>query len=279
MPRTALITGGAGGIGSAMVEALVADRLNVVIVDIDEERTVAAAKKYASVSERVAGISADLTRFEDRERLIQLAEKRFGQVDILVNNAGIVLASLRKDVLQRPAHFWEVSVDHFERIFAVHCTAPFHLSALVVPKMIARGWGRIVNVTTSLDSMLKSSFYGPSKAALEAFTSTSAIELQKYGVTSNVLIPGGLTATGMTAPLGIPADEQFQPDIMAAPIRWLASIASDGVTAKRFVAASWDTTLPPEKARARSESVVAWTGYGVQGIHPLALTENLPRFR
>ena len=95
--------------------------------------------------------------------------RRFGRIDILVNNAGIGPGSIRPDSRQRPLKFWEITPDQWRRFVAVHTTAPLALTNAVVPEMMRQGWGRIVNVTTSLGTMLNagSPTYGPSKAALE----------------------------------------------------------------------------------------------------------------
>src|SRR5207249_1922016 len=84
-----------------------------------------------------------------------------------VNNAGIGQATLRADNWQRPIRFWEIRADDWRRFVAVHTTAPLLLAQAVVPDMVAAKWGRIVNITTSLGTMIRSGSptYGPSKAA------------------------------------------------------------------------------------------------------------------
>ena len=99
--------------------------------------------------------------------------------------------------------------------------------------MMRQKWGRIVNVTTSLGTMIRegSPTYGPSKAALEAFSAIMAKDLAGTGVTVNVLVPGGVTNTGMV-PLeaGYDRAEMVQPVVMAPPLNWLVSDAAGGVT-------------------------------------------------
>ena len=120
---------------------------------------------------------------------------RFGHIDILVNNAEIGPGTIRADSWQRPIKFWEITPDQWHRFVAVHTTAPLALANAVVPEMVREGWGRIVNVTTSLGTMLNagSPTYGPSKAALEALNAIMAKDLDGTGVTVNVLVPGGVT--------------------------------------------------------------------------------------
>ena len=108
----------------------------------------------------------------------------FGRIDILANNAGIGPGSIRPDSWQRPLKFWEITPDQWRRFVAVHTTAPLALTNAVVPEMMRQGWGRIINVTTSLGTMLNAGnpTYGPSKAALEALSAIMAKDLDGTGV-------------------------------------------------------------------------------------------------
>ena len=144
------------------------------------------------------------------------------------------------------------------------------MARAAVPGMIAGGGGRIVNVTTSLDTMLAAGMapYGQSKAALEAGTAIWAKDLAGTGVTANVLVPGGPVDSAFLPPdTQFPRDKLIKPDIMAAPIVWLASPAAD-VTGRRFVARLWDTSLAPDEAARRAGAPVAWEGYGAQAVRP-----------
>jgi NAD(P)-dependent dehydrogenase (short-subunit alcohol dehydrogenase family) len=111
--------------------------------------------------------------------------------------------------------------------------------------------------------------YGPSKAALEAFSAIMAKDLAGTGVTVNVLVPGGVTNTGMV-PLeaGYAREEMIQPDIMAPPLNWLISEAAGDVTGRRFLAINWDSALPPEQAAAKAGAPVAWTEIATLPIEP-----------
>ena len=103
------------------------------------------------------------------------------------------MATIRENFWADNVKFWDVPTDKWEAVFDVNVKAPFMLAKAAVPHMIAGGWGRIVNVTTSLDTMIRPAWtpYGPSKAALEASSANWAGDLDGTGVTVNVLIPGG----------------------------------------------------------------------------------------
>jgi NAD(P)-dependent dehydrogenase (short-subunit alcohol dehydrogenase family) len=120
------------------------------------------------------------------------------------NNAGMSVSALRTDALSRPYRFWEANRAIMEQFFAVNVIAGMVLAVKLAPAMMRRGWGRIVSNTTSLDTMLKQTLYGGTKAALEAETAVMARDLAGSGVTANVLVPGGGTGTRMTDQLGLP---------------------------------------------------------------------------
>ena len=147
------------------------------------------------------------------------------------------------------------------RIIQINATGAYLMAHEAVPRMIARKWGRIVNVTTSYDTMMAPglSAYGGAKAALEANTAVWAKELDGTGVTANVLVPGGPTDTAFFPP-DFPRDKVklLNPALMGPPIQWLASGQSDGVTGFRFIARDWDTSLPPSEAAAKVKAPVAW---------------------
>jgi NAD(P)-dependent dehydrogenase (short-subunit alcohol dehydrogenase family) len=110
--------------------------------------------------------------------------------------------------------------------------------------------------------------YGPSKAALEALTAVMAEELSGTGVTANVLVPGGRADTRMIPNDGVFEDRSLlvQPEVMAAPVCWLASEASNGITNMRFRAALWDSDIPVEQAIEQSGAPAAWPQLGAQAI-------------
>jgi NAD(P)-dependent dehydrogenase (short-subunit alcohol dehydrogenase family) len=271
--RVAIVTGAAGGIGRALVGGLLGAGIRVAAVDPTEEGLAALAAEAGAAGKGAAllTITADLSRDDATADIVGRARGKFGKVDILVNNAGIGQATLRAENWQRPIRFWEVNPDDWRRFVAVHTTAPLLLAQAVVPGMMEAKWGRIVNVTTSLGTMIRSGSptYGPSKAALEAFSAIMAKDLDGSGVTVNVLVPGGVTNTAMV-PLesGFDRQQMIQPEVMAPPLVWLVSEAATGVTGRRFLAVHWDPALPPAEAAEKAGAPVAWTGIATMPIEP-----------
>jgi NAD(P)-dependent dehydrogenase (short-subunit alcohol dehydrogenase family) len=271
--RVAIVTGAAGGIGSAMTRALLAAGIRVAGVDRDREplEALAASAREQGKAAELLTIQTDLTNDSAAEEITKTARDRFGRIDILVNNAGIGPGAIRPDSWQRPLKFWEITPDQWRRFVAVHTTAPLALANAVVPEMMRQGWGRVVNVTTSLGTMLNagSPTYGPSKAALEALSAIMAKDLNGTGVTVNVLVPGGVTNTPMISDeAGFDRTKLIQPVVMVPPLLWLVSDAAGKVTGRRFLGVHWDPALPPEQAAERAGAPVAWTSIATMPITP-----------
>jgi len=271
--RVALVTGAAGGIGRAIVGGLLGQGLAVAAVD----RTAQGLAELQKAAEerqqgaRLLTIEADLAQDEAIPEIVAKARARFGTIDILVNNAGVGQATLRSDNRENPIKFWEVTPEQWKLFVAVHNNAPMALSRALVHDMMRQKWGRIVNVTTSLGTMIRdgSPTYGPSKAALEAFSAIMAKDLAGTGVTVNVLVPGGMTNTGMIPQeAGYERADMIQPEVMAAPLNWLVSDAAASVTGRRFLGVHWDPSLPPEQAAANAGAPVAWTDIATMPIEP-----------
>ena len=271
--KVAIITGAGGGMGRIMTHGLIRRGAKVACVDVNGE----AVNTTADTGNQIGGagsaiaIVADITRIEECERIVARAVAAFGTVNILVNNAGIGMQTIDDNYMNKPVRFWEVNPDRWQRMMDVNFKAPFLMARAAVPHMIAQKWGRIVNVTTSLDTMIRGAYtpYGQTKAALEAATATWAKDLKDSGVTVNVLVPGGPTNTGFI-PASAPFDRSklVQPSVMEAPIVWLASNESDGITDCRFVGQSWDTALPPSEAAKKVCAPAAWPNMGIQAAWP-----------
>jgi len=190
--RVAVVTGGLRGLGRAMALGLARAGHRVVAVghiegDIAEMEATAGA---AGLGGRVWPLVADLSSAGECDRVVPEARARFGAIDILVNNAGLTFTYIDPDRYRRPdpQRFLEVGDEIVENVIATNYLAADRLSRRVAPDMMARGWGRIVNVTTKLDTMnrLGTHPYGASKAALEMATEVWAKEVVGTGLTINI---------------------------------------------------------------------------------------------
>lgn len=258
MERVVLVTGASSGLGRVMALSLLAAGHRVVLSARDGG-ALEKVRAAASAGRRAAVIPADLGNPSELPVLARRAEEAFGRVDILVNNAGVSGAPIRQ--------VQELAIDEMRRVFEINTFAPSGLAQLLIPGMVRRGWGRIIYVSTSLDTMLRIVPYGMSKAAGESFMAALAASLQSTGVTANVLIPGGMTATRMTQGRVEP-DSLLQPEIMGPPVTWLASDAADHVTGRRFIAARWNPALKGDQAAQAAGSPVAWRSDADRAIAP-----------
>jgi NAD(P)-dependent dehydrogenase (short-subunit alcohol dehydrogenase family) len=255
--RVALVTGAAGGLGSMMAEALLKAGWRAVLSGTRATALQDAFRHFPAAQLRC--VEADLSREGAAESLAGQAMAAFGRVDMLLNNAGLSSSAIEGVAPDKPVPLWSIPTAMLERFYRVNTLAPLRLAAALVPQMVERGWGRVVNVTTGLGTMLSFGGYGGSKAALEAETACLAKALAGTGVTVNVLLPGGPTATRMTRNFPTPAGKMLQPEIMIGPILYLASEASSAVTGRRFIAKDWDPALPADKAASIAGAPVAWT--------------------
>ncbi len=259
--KTAIVTGAASGMGAVMAAALADAGARVAGVDIDGARLARLDAEWRDRhnERRFVGISGDVSSLDDCRAVVARTVAEFGGLDILVNNAGVSMAPAQPRNATGRVRFWETVPEGWLRIIAINATGAYLMAHVAAPHLIERKWGRIVNVTTSYDTMMAPglSAYGSAKASLEANTAIWAKELDGTGVTANVLVPGGPTDTAFFPP-EFPRDGLLRPTLMGPPIRWLASPQSDGVSGFRFIARDWDTSLPSREAAARLRAPAAW---------------------
>jgi NAD(P)-dependent dehydrogenase (short-subunit alcohol dehydrogenase family) len=270
--KVAIVTGAGRGLGKGMTLGLLDAGARVVAVELDapaldEMRGVAEDR---GAGDRILDIVGDVTHDASGPKIVNVTMERFGRVDVLINNAGINTSLLRPEG-QPVGKFWEVKPVEFRRVIDVNVVAAFLMTRAVVPTMLKQHWGRIINVTTSLDTMYRAGMqpYGGTKAANEAHLLAMAQELDGTGVTANVLVPGGAADTRLV-PLTQTADRSklIRPDVMVAPLIWLCSSASDGITGQRFIGTRWDDKLSPADAAKNAGAPAAWQQLGRQAVMP-----------
>ncbi|RDJ21815.1 3-hydroxybutyrate dehydrogenase [Bosea caraganae] len=182
--RTALVTGSTSGIGLAYARALAKEGAHLVINGIMPP---ADAEALRTGLEKEFGIKAlfspaDMTKPAEIAAMIADAEKAFGAIDILINNAGIQFVS--------PIE--EFPIEKWDQIIAINLSSAFHTTRAALPKMKAKGWGRIIN-TASAHAFVASPFksaYVSAKHGIAGFTKTIALETATHGITVNAIAPG-----------------------------------------------------------------------------------------
>jgi len=220
--RIGVVTGGAQGIGRAITERFIASGAKVAIWDFDRKLAETAAKELGNGTLAVA---CDVADAESVAAAAKATEKAFGRIDILVNNAGIAGPT---------AKAWEYPVAELRRTMAVNLDGPFNCCHAVVPGMIARNYGRIVNIASiaGKEGNPNASAYSASKAALIGYTKSLAKELATYDISVNAIAP----AVARTSILGqttkahidymiskIPRGRTVETTEIAALVAWASS--------------------------------------------------------
>jgi NAD(P)-dependent dehydrogenase (short-subunit alcohol dehydrogenase family) len=183
--RTAIVTGGARGIGRHYSTALAAEGANVMIADVADGSDLAAelASKYGRNA--TASFTFDVSDEGQVEALVAATMERFGQIDILVNNAA-VYSTLQEQ------EFTQIDVAVWDRVMAVNIRGPFLMAKHVVPHMRARGYGKIINIGSGSVNrgMPQMMHYTTSKGAIIAFTRSLSRAVGTSGICVNTLAPG-----------------------------------------------------------------------------------------
>jgi 3-oxoacyl-[acyl-carrier protein] reductase len=250
-----IVTGGGGGLGGTMTRGLLAAGRRIAAIDI-----AAAGLEAIPKTEQLFTLTADIRDPAECARVVTAVEKHFGAVHGLINNAALGPWYTPEG---KSPKFYELPSERWQRTIDTNVNGTFLMTHAVAPRLVAGGWGRIVNVTTSLGTMTMGGMapYGPSKAAIEAVTAVMATDLQGTGVTANVLVPGGAADTPMVPQFAAPdRSKLISPQVMVAPIVWLTSRAADGITARRFIGIHWKPDAPVEENLRVAGAPVAWPG-------------------
>ena len=268
-----MMTGAGRGMGRMMSIALAEAGAKVAMIDIDQDVLKAARADVEAAGGQGCAmeLSFDVTSADAAAAALETVLSRFGRLDGLVNDAVVGPERIGGHFFTEPPNFWELDDGLFRRMLEVNVFGPQLMARTVTPTLLAAGRGRIINVTTSLNTMYRPGCgaYGPTKAALEAHTRIMAHDLEGTGVSVNILIPGGPVNTRMIPEnSGLERAALIQPEIMRAPIVWLCSDDADGISGLRFIARQWDTSLDREARIQAASGPVAWPQLGAQSVQP-----------
>lgn len=237
--KTAIVTGAARGIGKAIALKFAAEGANVAFTDlVIDENGQNTEKEIAALGVKAKGYASNAANFEDTEKVVNQIKDDFGSIDILVNNAGIIK--------RIPMH--EMSAAEFRQVIDVDLNAPFIVSKAVIPSMIKKGHGKIINICSMMSELGREtvSAYAAAKGGLKMLTRNIASEYGEYNIQCNGIGPGYI-ATPQTAPLRetqpdgsrhpfdsfiiakTPAARWGTPEDLMGPAVFLASDASDFV--------------------------------------------------
>ena len=235
--KSALVTGGGRGIGRAIALGLAAEGAEVAVLDVLGDAAAAVGREIEALGVKALALPADLTRRADVARGVEAAIGQFGQLDVLVNNAG----------WDKVEPFLESDEPTWDRIIAINFKAVLYTCKAVLPHMVGRRSGKIVNIASDAGRVGSTgeAVYAGAKGAIIAFSKTLAREMARSGVTVNVVCPG-LTETPLVQEIraqseknakvleaitrAIPLGRIGQPEDIAGAVVYLASPAADFVT-------------------------------------------------
>jgi 3-oxoacyl-[acyl-carrier protein] reductase len=179
--RTAIVTGAARGIGSAIAKRLAEDGLAVGVLDLDESACGSAVDAITRAGGSAIGVGVDVADEPAVERAVDRVAEELGEPTVLVNNAGITRDNL----------LFKMTVEDWDAVMNVHLRGSFLMTKATQKYMVDAKWGRIVNLSSrSAVGNRGQVNYSAAKAGMQGFTKTLAIELGKFGVTANAIAPG-----------------------------------------------------------------------------------------
>lgn len=193
--KVALVTGGTGGIGTAICKHLVDTGCRVVTSYRNEEKTAAWREAIRTDGYDVSIVKADVANYEDCQAMIAQIEKEIGPIDILVNNAGIT----------RDSSFRKMTHEQWDAVISSNLDSVFNVTRPVIEGMMSRGWGRVVNISSinGQKGQFGQANYSAAKAGMHGFTMALAQEVARKGVTVNTISPGYI---GTDMVLAVPED-------------------------------------------------------------------------
>ncbi|WP_395152659.1 glucose 1-dehydrogenase [Ilumatobacter sp.] len=235
--KTVIVTGGGGGIGGALCRGFAAEGASVAVLDRDEDAARVVADALSAGGAEALAVTCDITERASVDAAVERTTAAFGPVDVLVNNAGWDLF----------VPFLETVPEDWSRLIDINLIGPLNMHHAVLPGMVERGSGRVVNISSDAARVGSSgeAVYAACKAGIIAFSKTLAREHSRHGVTFNVVCPGP-TDTALLASVteaaanpeklreafrrAIPIGRLGEPDDLAGAVLFFASDAAAFVT-------------------------------------------------
>ncbi len=243
--KSAIVTGGAKGIGQGIAQRLAESGANVLVADMDFEAAQETAKQLSGAGYTASAHKVDVSDEAQVKAMVAVCKEQFGSLDILVNNAGIY----------PPVPIAQMDVEQFDKVIRTNLRSAFLATKYAAEIMKVQGGGKIINVT-SIDalhpSMVGLAHYDASKHGMWGFTKNAALELAEHNIWVNAIAPGGIATPGVAAMsqgasaeqmeastkafmAKIPMHRMGEPDEIGTVALFLASDMSSYMTGEQIV--------------------------------------------
>jgi len=242
--QVCIVTGGGRGIGRGIATVLAREGASVVVAARNQENLETTARSICDSCGLAYAIAVDITDRSMVREFVNDVLQKFGKIDALVNNAGL---------MPMPATLLDTEDSVWDELFAVNATGTFNITKAVLPSMIEKGFGRIINISSVSAKYTWAHFvaYAAAKGSLHAFTTALAKEVAPNGITVNCVLPGftrteemeriwgtiaesaGTTIDELVNPIlkdKVPVNRWLQPEEIGNMVAFLASRKADGIT-------------------------------------------------
>lgn len=236
-----MITGASKGLGYALLLAFAKQNARLAICARNSDKLEEAKKEAERLGAEVVAVTADVSNIRDVDRFVSLAEEAFGRIDVVINNASIFGPG--------PSLIADYPADEFSKVINVNILNPFLVTKRVLPGMLVRNSGSIINITSEAG---KTGFaewgaYGISKFAVEGLTETLADELKETNIRVNMVDPGEMDTEMHHVAVPDCDYELARPEDITSVFLYLASPESEGEHGKRFEAQNFSHDRRPSK--------------------------------
>ncbi|MDA8265796.1 MAG: SDR family NAD(P)-dependent oxidoreductase [Actinomycetota bacterium] len=251
-----MVTGATSGLGVAMTDALLEAGARVAMAARPGARLDDAVRLRTRNGLDARAVAVDVRDPASVDAAAQDLLSGWGGVDVVVNNAGIGMRTVNPRFFDDPRPFFEVTPEGFADVIATNLTGYFLVARAFAACFVEQSHGRYVNISMNHETMRRRGFvpYGPSRAGAESLSAIMTEDLRPYGITVNMLLPGGATDTGMV-PDDMHEDARrslLPAKVMGPPVVFLASPEAEGVTGERIVAKDFDAWLGEFRSRSQA---------------------------
>ncbi len=261
--RVVIMTGADRGLGRAMSLGLAGKGARVVLASpaVDGLEAVALEIQETLGEGRGLAVETDITDLDSCSACLAATLDAFGELHVLINNARRPQRGPGLPAEGNSFLFWESNPEIYKQSVEVNVTGTFFMARTVAPYFIGKGYGKIINLTTSVRNFSgqKKSPYGVTKAAIDAESYIWAKDLAGTGVTCNALLPGG-SCDSDPGRKKRPGQTYLPVDVMNPVVVWLCSARSDGATGGRYNGSLWDGSLDADAAGAGCREEPAFRG-------------------